>query len=254
MRNDAHPRRVEAAGDRRHHGRDAKDEDAVVGDVVSVERSPHVVVAHGHENRPDAGMGQIPRDGEKKYSHCQDDPEEVHVVIGLVVGNAVEAAGVGLVFDDEFLKDQRFRERDHRAIDPVDVALEGNDPEDERQQDGEEQRADDRHFEMHQRRHDRGHFLQAVPLHVVGNRPAVSGRVFGGVAQLERERDEVGAHPEIDRLAQAQDPCEAPDEADAEGEDREADEHAEQVHHVLGAVERIGGEEGDHDDGAGDRP
>ena len=40
-------------------------------------------------------------------------------------------AGIGLIFDDELLQDQRFGKRDHRAIDAVDMPLEGDDAEHE---------------------------------------------------------------------------------------------------------------------------
>ena len=60
-----------------------------------------------------------------------------------VVGDAVEPARVGLILDDEFLEDQRFGERDHRAIDAVDVPLEGDHAENEGEQRRDGERADD---------------------------------------------------------------------------------------------------------------
>ncbi len=73
-----------------------------------------------------------------------------------VFGDAVEAAGIGLILDDELLQDQRFGERDHRAIDPVDVALEGDDAEEEGEQHRHRQRAEDREGGADQRHHEVG--------------------------------------------------------------------------------------------------
>ena len=61
-----------------------------------------------------------------------------------IVGYAVEAASIGLILDDEVLEDQRFGERDHRAIDAVDMPLEGDDAENEGEQRRNHQRAEDR--------------------------------------------------------------------------------------------------------------
>ena len=80
------------------------------------------------------------RDQEERDRDRQDEPQERRADVVAVVGDAVEAAGVGLILDDELLQDQRLGERDHGAVDAVDVPLEGDDAEDE----GEQRRDDER--------------------------------------------------------------------------------------------------------------
>ncbi len=73
------------------------------------------------------------RNQEERHRNSQNDPQESCPDIIAVIGYAVESAGVRLIFDDEFLKDERFGESDDRAVDAIDVALEGYDSEDEGQ-------------------------------------------------------------------------------------------------------------------------
>ena len=163
----------------------------------------------------------------------KNEPEKRRRGVVRVVGDAVEAAGIGLILDDEVLEDEQFGERDHRAIDAVDVALEGDNAE-------EKARAAS---EPTARRVTANGVLisgvmkprqlgQAVPFHEIGKVAAVARRMSQRVIDLERQRDEVGADAEIDRLAEAENAGKAPDQVDAEREDRKAEELAEQRQHV----------------------
>ena len=173
-------------------------------------------------------------DDEEGDGHREDEPQERSADVVSVVGDAVEAAGVGLILDDELLQDQRLGQGDDGAVDAIDVALEGDDAEDEGEQRRDRQRRSTTAKGMlMQRLHEARQLGEPVPLHEIGNLAAVSGRMGNGVVDLERQRDDVGANAEIDRLAEAQDAGEAPDQVDAEGEDREAEELAEQQENVA---------------------
>ena len=65
---------------------------------------------------------------------AQNEPEKPRRRVVRVIGDAVEAAGIGLILDDEVLEDERLGERDHRAVDAVDVAFERDHAEQKRQQ------------------------------------------------------------------------------------------------------------------------
>ena len=105
-RDDADPGGIHRAGRRRHEGGDAEHEDAVVGDVVAHEFGTHVVVADGLQHGADPRMGQTPGNEEEDDRHRQDEPQERGADVVRIVGDAVEAAGIGLIFDDELLEDQ----------------------------------------------------------------------------------------------------------------------------------------------------
>ena len=128
---DPDPGRIERACGRGHEGGDAEHEDTVIGDVVAHEFRAHVVVADRFEHGSDARMRQRPRSNEEHDDDRKDEPEKRGRGVVRIVGDAVEAAGIGLILDDEVLEDERFGERDHRAIDAVDVPLEGDDAEQE---------------------------------------------------------------------------------------------------------------------------
>ena len=53
-----------------------------------------------------------------------------------------------------------------------------------------------------------------------GNVAAIARRMHERVVDLQRQRDEIGADAEIDRLAEAQNAGKTPDQIDAERKDR----------------------------------
>ena len=85
-------------------------------------------------------MCQRPAPDKASNRHSDNEPEKRGVRVIRIVRYSVEAARVCLILDDELLKYQGLPQSDHRAIDAVDVPLEGNDT----KQKGEQRRHDQR--------------------------------------------------------------------------------------------------------------
>ena len=122
--------------------RQAEHEDLEVGDVVAGEPHPVLLVAHRQQD-----AAELARRHEARQEHGaeqQEAAEEVEDVLGAVgadvpaeqraqVGDAVDAAGVALLADDQDRQDRRQRLRDDREVDAADPALEHRGAEDEGQ-------------------------------------------------------------------------------------------------------------------------
>ena len=185
-------------------------------------------------------MGNDAGQDEEGDRHSQNEPQERCPDVVGVIGDAVESPEIGLIFDDELLKDQGFGKRDHRAIDAVYMPLEGDDAENEREYRRNDQGANHCKGCADQRSDERRQLLESVPLHEVGKLAAVAGRMLHGVVDLQRQGDKIGAHAEIDRLAEAEDSRIAPDQVDAESEDRKAKELSEQRQDIAVVASIVG--------------
>ena len=134
------------------------------------------------------------------------------------------------------------------------MALEGDDAEDEGEQVGIDQRSTTAKGMLMSGTMKRGSSVSPFHSMKSGNLVAVARRMHQGVVDLERQRDEIGANAEIDRLTEAQDAGEAPDQVDAEGEDGEAEELAKQQENVaVGSAEVRESADGGDDERAEDQ-
>ena len=135
-------------------GGEAEDEDLEVCDVVAGEAHPVLLVAHRDQDAPELAV-DAPRARAASHASSRPQHDEIEDVFGVVgadvpaeqraqVGDAVDAAGIALLADDQDRHDGRQRLGDDGEIDAADAPLEHRDADDEGQQRRHRDDGDDR--------------------------------------------------------------------------------------------------------------